>query len=89
MQTLGATVSSGSDEGRRLDEPGADDAGAELLQVGAAMLQELPAQDQSGAASLIRIERDSESGRPGVRSFMPDPALLRQLATALAPWLKS
>ena len=75
MQTVGATVAGDSDEGRRLDEAGADDAGADLLQVGAAMLQSLAAQRRPGAASLIRIERDPESGQPSLRIPMPDPAL--------------
>ncbi|HWR87891.1 MAG TPA: hypothetical protein VN277_05675, partial [Acidiferrobacterales bacterium] len=71
------------------DDSTAADPWADLLQAGAAMLQGLAAQRQPGAAPLIRIERDPESGQPSLRVPMPDPALLRQLAKALAPWLKS
>ncbi|MFG6428775.1 DEAD/DEAH box helicase [Roseateles sp. LYH14W] len=65
------------------------DAWAQLLQAGAAMLQGLAAQRQPGAAPPIRIERDPETGQPSLRLPMPDPALLGQLAKALAPWLKT
>jgi hypothetical protein len=64
------------------------DAWAHLLQAGAAMLQGLAAQRQPGAPSPIRLEIDPATGQPSLRVPMPDPALLGQLAKALAPWLK-
>jgi len=64
------------------------DAWANLLQAGAAMLQSLATQRQPGAEPPIRIERDPETGQPSLRLPLPDPALLGQLAKALAPWLK-
>ncbi|MBC7938836.1 MAG: DEAD/DEAH box helicase [Chitinophagaceae bacterium] len=82
-------VTGGSDDGDLPDNSNAEDPWADLLQAGAAMLQGLAVQRRPGAAPLIRIERDPESGQPSLRIPMPDPALLRQLAKALAPWLKS
>lgn len=78
-----------SDDGVLADDSTAADPWADLLQAGAAMLQSLAAQRRPGVAPLIRIERDPESGQPSLRIPMPDPALLRQLAKALTPWLKS
>ena len=69
--------------------PQAADPWADLLQLGAALLQGLAAQRQPGAAPLVRVERDPESGQPSLRIPMPDPALLQQLAKALEPWLKA
>ena len=83
-----AVVDAGDEDVLPADSAGAD-PWADLLQAGAAMLQGLAAQRRPGAAPLIRIERDPESGQPSVRIPMPDPALLQQLAKALAPWLKS
>ncbi len=65
------------------------DPWAGVLQAGAALLQDLAAARRPGAAPLIRIERDPESGQASLRLPMPSPALLQQLAKALAPWLKS
>ncbi len=84
----GAAVADGGDEGALPDDSTAADPWADLLQAGAAMLQGLAAQRRPGAAPLIRIERDPESGQPSLRIPMPDPALLQQLAKALAPWVK-
>ena len=64
------------------------DPWAELLRAGAAMLQGFATARQPGAAPPIRIERDPDTGQPSLRLPMPDPALLQQLAKALAPWLK-
>jgi hypothetical protein len=79
-------------EGKGEDALPGDAAGtdlwAELLQAGAAMLQGLAAQRRPGGVSPIRIERDPESGQPSLRLPLPEPALLQQLAKALAPWLK-
>jgi hypothetical protein len=88
-QSDGTADAGGSDDGALLDGSTAADPWADLLQAGAAMLQGLATQRRPGAAPLIRIERDPESGQPSLRIPMPDPALLRQLAKALAPWLKS
>lgn len=67
----------------------AADAWSDLLQAGAAMLQGLAAQrQQQGTAPRMRIERDPETGEPSLRLPLPDPAVLQQLAKALAPWLK-
>ncbi|MBS1178138.1 MAG: Non-specific serine/threonine protein kinase [Proteobacteria bacterium] len=88
-QSDGTADARGSDDGALADGSTAADPWANLLQAGAAMLQGLAAQRRPGAAPLIRIERDPESGQPSLRIPMPDPALLRQLAKALAPWLKS
>jgi hypothetical protein len=88
-QSDGTADAGGSDDGALPDGSTAADPWADLLQAGAAMLQGLAAQRRPGAAPLIRIERDPESGQPSLRIPMPDPALLRQLATALTPWLKS
>jgi hypothetical protein len=87
-QSDGTADARGSDDGALADGSTAADPWANLLQAGAAMLQGLAAQRRPGAAPLIRIERDPESGQPSLRIPMPDPALLRQLAKALAPWLK-
>ena len=64
------------------------DPWADLLQVGAAVLQGLAAQRGPGGASPIRIERDPATGQPSLRLPMPEPALLQRLAQALAPWLR-
>jgi hypothetical protein len=88
-QSDGTADARGSDDGALADGSTAADPWANLLQAGAAMLQGLAAQRRPGAAPLIRIERDPESGQTSLRIPMPDPALLRQLAKALAPWLKS
>jgi hypothetical protein len=79
----------GSDDGALPDGGTSADPWADLLQAGAAMLQGLAAQRRPVETPLVRIERDPESGQPSLRIPMPDPALLRQLAKALAPWLKS
>jgi hypothetical protein len=88
-QSDGTADAGGSDDGALPDGSTAADPWADLLQAGAAMLQGLAAQRRPGAAPLVRIERDPESGQPSLRIPLPDPALLRQLAKALAPWLKS
>ncbi len=88
-QSDGTADARGSDDGALADGSTAADPWANLLQAGAAMLQGLAAQRRPGAAPLIRIERDPESGQSSLRIPMPDPALLRQLAKALSPWLKS
>lgn len=75
---------SGAPEG----ESPAPDPWATLLQAGAALLQGLAEQRQPGAAPLIRIERDPDTGTPSLRLPLPDAALLSQLAKALAPWAK-
>jgi hypothetical protein len=66
----------------------AADPWADLLQVGAAVLQGLAAQRGSGGASPVRIERDPATGQPSLRLPLPEPALLQRLAQALAPWLR-
>jgi len=66
----------------------AADPWADLLHVGAAVLQGLAAQRGQGGASPIRIERDPATGQPSLRLPLPDPALLQRLAQALAPWLR-
>ena len=71
---------------RRPPQP---DPWAGLLQAGAALLQGLAAQRQPGAASPVRIERDPQTGQASLRLPLPDPAILQQLAQALAPWLNS
>jgi hypothetical protein len=81
-------VADASDDGALPDQSAGADPWADLFQAGAAMLQGLATQRRPGAAPLIRIERDPESGQPSLRIPMPDPALLQQLAKALAPWLK-
>jgi len=68
--------------------PPAADPWADLLQVGAAMLQGLAAQRGQGGASPVRIERDPVTGQPSLRLPLPDPALLQRLAQALSPWLR-
>jgi superfamily II DNA or RNA helicase len=88
-QSDGTAEAGGSDDGALPDDSTAADPWADLLQAGAAMLQGLAAQRRAGAAPLIGIERDPESGQPSLRIPMPDPALLRQIEKALAPWLKS
>ena len=88
-QSDGSADAGGSDDGALPEDGTVADPWADLLQAGAAMLQGLATQRRPGAAPLIRIERDPESGQPSLRIPMPDPALLRQLAKALAPWLKS
>jgi SNF2 family DNA or RNA helicase len=88
-QSDGSAGAGGSDDGAVPDDGTVADPWADLLQAGAAMLQGLAAQRGPGAAPLIRIERDPESGQASLRIPMPDPALLRQLAKALTPWLKS
>jgi hypothetical protein len=85
----GTADARGSDDGALPDGGTSADPWADLLQAGAAMLQGLAAQRRPGATPLVRIERDPESGQPSLRIPMPDPALLRQLAKALAPWLES
>jgi SNF2-related domain/Helicase conserved C-terminal domain len=82
-------VADGGDGGVLPDGRAEADPWADLFQAGAAMLQGLAAQRRPGSAPLIRIERDPVSGQPSLRLPMPDPALLQQLAKALAPWLKS
>jgi Helicase conserved C-terminal domain len=82
-QSNGTADAGVSDDGGTSADPWAD-----LLHAGAAMLQGLAAQRRPGAAPLVRIERDPESGQPSLRIPMPDPELLRQLAKALTPWLK-
>ncbi len=84
----GPAVADGHGEDAVAGEVSGTDPWADLLEAGAAMLQGLAAQRRPRAAPLIRIERDPESGQPSVRLPMPDPALLQQLARALAPWLK-
>jgi superfamily II DNA or RNA helicase len=69
--------------------PSEADPWADLLQVGAEMLQGLAARHQPGPAPPIRIENDPQTGQPSLRLPLPDPRLLQQLAKALAPWLKS
>jgi SNF2-related domain/Helicase conserved C-terminal domain len=64
------------------------DAWAHLLQVGAALLAGMTTQRRAGGASAVRIEPDPETGQLSLRLPMPDPAVLHQLANALAPWLK-
>ncbi|HEY6134939.1 MAG TPA: DEAD/DEAH box helicase [Rubrivivax sp.] len=85
----GSADAGGSDDGALPDGSTEADSWADLLQAGAAVVQGLAAQRRPGAAPLIRIERDPDSGQPSLRIPMPDPALLRQLAKALTPWLKS
>jgi hypothetical protein len=79
----------GGDNGALPGDRAGADPWADLLQAGAAMLQGLAAQRRPGTAPLVRIERDPQTGQPSLRVPMPDPALLQQLAKALAPWLKS
>lgn len=92
LESQGAAVAGarddGSDEGAASEAASGADPWAELLQAGAAMMQGMAAQRRTGTAPLVRIERDPESGQSSLRIPMPDPAILQQLAKALAPWLK-
>jgi hypothetical protein len=88
-QSDGSADAGASEDGALPDDGTVADPLADLLQAGAAMLQGLAAQRRPGAAPLIRIERDPESGQSSLRIPIPDPALLRQLARAQTPWLKS
>ncbi|MCA0242474.1 MAG: DEAD/DEAH box helicase [Proteobacteria bacterium] len=55
-----------------------------LLQAGAALLQGLAG---NGGAPALRIERDAATGQHSLRLPLPEPALMRQIAKALEPWL--
>jgi superfamily II DNA or RNA helicase len=65
---------------------------AAILEAGAALLQGLAATRTVGGATPgaapITIERDPVTGQASVRLPLPDPAVLRQLARALEPWLR-
>lgn len=62
------------------------DPWAALLQAGSTLLQGLAASRREGAASMT-IQHDPATGRASVTLPLPDPAVLRQLAQALKPWL--
>jgi superfamily II DNA or RNA helicase len=70
----------------------ADDPWAAILEAGAVLLQGL-AQARSPvgpkpAATAIAVERDPVTGQATLRVPLPDDAVLKRLAQALAPWLK-
>ncbi len=88
VESRGTAAANDTDDGTAPEASLGADPWADLLQAGAAMMQGLAAQRRTSAAPLIRIERDPESGQSSLRIPMPDPAILQQLAKALAPWLK-
>ena len=72
--------------------PTTADPWASILQAGAALLQGLAvARSTNGAApgaAPFAVEHDPLTGQASVRLPLPDPAVLRQLAKALEPWLR-
>lgn len=64
----------------------AGDPWAALLNVGATLLQGLAAA-RGGNGASITLQRDPATGQASVTLPLPDPAVLRQLAQALRPWL--
>jgi superfamily II DNA or RNA helicase len=63
------------------------DPWAALLDAGTTLLQGLAASRREGAAP-VTIQHDPTTGRASVTLPLPDPAVLRQLAQALKPWLE-
>jgi superfamily II DNA or RNA helicase len=63
------------------------DPWAALLAAGTTLLQGLAASRREGAAP-VTIHHDAATGRASVTLPLPDPAVLRQLAQALKPWLE-
>jgi SNF2 family DNA or RNA helicase len=68
-------------------EPPPADPWAALLEAGSTLLQGLAAARRDGATP-VTIQQDPATGRASVTLPLPDPAVLRQLAQALRPWLQ-